>query len=158
MTTTLYLEVITPDKKVFCGHVSEVRFTTKYRGQYGILPGHTPLVTLVGSGLLRFTIHNKEHWMTLFGGIAEVQQNRVTILARESETVDTLDLDFIKSEKQMAEKSIQEAKSEHDLTMAQLALERSLVRMESVNLALLLGVSHPPRCSKCGCETCTCCE
>lgn len=157
MSDTLFLEVITPDKKVFCGHVSEVRFTTRHRGQYGILPGHTPLITLVGNGLLLFTINGREHWMTLFGGIVEVQGGRVAILARESETVDSLDLDEIRASRQMAEKSLREAQSERDLETAQVALERSLIRMEAVNLATLLGGLGPARCAKCGCESCRCC-
>ena len=156
MTNTLLLEVVTPEKKVFCGHVSEVRFTTKHRGQYGILPGHTPLFTLIGSGLLLFTIHGREHWISLFGGIAEVRGDRVSILARESETVDLLDIDAIKSEMRLAEEAMREAQSDHDLALAQVAIERSMVRMDSINLAMLLGVPHPPKCAKCGCEICTC--
>jgi len=157
MPDTLFLEIVTPEKRVFCGHVSEVRFTSLHRGQYGILPGHTPVITLVGNGLLRFTIHGKEHWMALFGGIAEILPAAVTILARETETVDTLDLDAIRSETHMADKAVREAQTENHLAMAQVALERSMVRMESVNLAMLLGVPHAPRCAKCGCEDCTCC-
>ncbi|MBK8724673.1 MAG: ATP synthase F1 subunit epsilon [Holophagaceae bacterium] len=156
MSETLFLEVITPDKKVFCGHVSEVRFSTRYRGQYGILPGHTPLITLVGSGLLQFTIHGLEHWMTLFGGIVEVRDDRVAILARESETVDTLDLDEIHAGRQMAEKALREAQTEQDLEIAQVALEQSMVRLEAVNMATLLGGPHPPRCAKCGFDICRC--
>jgi F-type H+-transporting ATPase subunit epsilon len=157
MTETLLLEVVTPEKKVFCGHVTEVRFTTQHRGQYGVLPGHTPLFTLIGSGLLLFTIHGKEHWISLFGGIAEVRGDRVSILARESETVDSLDIDAIRSDQQRAEKAMREAHTDHDLAMAQVAIERSMVRMQSVNLAMLLGIPHQPRCAKCGCENCTCC-
>lgn len=156
MSDTLFLEVVTPQKKVFCGHVSEVRFSTLYRGEYGILPGHTPLITLVGSGLLRFTIHGQEHWMTLFGGIVEVHEEQVVILARESETVDALDLDAIRAEKLMAEKTLREARTEPDLTNAQVALERSIVRMGAVNRATLLGGTCPPQCAKCGCDICQC--
>ena len=156
MQGTLFLEVITPQKKVFCGHVSEVRFSTRYRGEYGILPGHTPLITLVGSGLLRFTIHGQEHWMTLFGGIVEVRDDKVAILARESETVDGLDLDAILAEKQVAEKVLSEALTEQDLTNAQVALERSIVRMSAVNHATVLGEPCSPRCAKCGCDICQC--
>jgi F-type H+-transporting ATPase subunit epsilon len=157
MPDTLFLEVVTPDKKVFCGHVSEVRFTTKYRGQYGILPGHTPMITLVGSGLLLFTIQGDEHWMTLFGGIVEVRDNKVAVLARESETVDSLDLDALQAARQMAEKALREAETEQDIEIAQVALERSMVRLEAVNMASLVGGLHPPRCAKCGCESCQCC-
>ena len=157
MSDTLFLEVVTPQKKVFCGLVPEVRFSSRYRGEHRILPGHTPLITLVGSGLLRFTTHGHEHWMTLFGGIVEVGDDRVGILARESETVDPLDLIAIRTGNQMAQKALREARSELNLVNAQVALEWSLVCDEGVNLSMLLGGSYPPLCAKYGCESCQGC-
>lgn len=95
--------------------------------------------------------------MTLFGGIVEVQGGRVAILARESETVDSLDLDGIRADRQMAEKALCEAQCERDLETAQVALDRSLIRHEAMNLAALFGEVQPPRCAKCGCANCRCC-
>ena len=157
MSDTLFLEVVTPQKKVFCGLVPEVRFSTRYRGEHRILPGHTPLITLVGSGLLRFTTHGHEHWMTLFGGIVEVGDDRVGILARESETVDPLDLIAIRTGNQMAQKALREARSELNLVNAEVALERSFVREGAVNPTMLLWESDTPRCPEYGCEGCKGC-
>lgn len=94
--------------------------------------------------------------MTLFGGIVEVRDDRVGILARESETVDTLDIDAILAEKQIAEKVLSEALTEQDLTNAQVALERSVVRMGVVNHATVLGEPCSTRCARCGCDICQC--
>ena len=157
MPSTLFLEVVTPQKKVFCGHVSGVRFSTRYRGEYRIPPVRTPWTTLVGSGLLRFMIRGQEHWMTLFGGIVEVRDDRVGILAREAETVDLTELIAIRIENQMAQKALQEARNELNFVNAQVALERSFAHKEMVNLTMLLGGSNPPRCAKYGCEGCEGC-
>lgn len=157
MDSTLFLEIVTPSKTVFCGHVSEVRFPTLHRGIYGIYPGHTPLMTILGSGLLRFTILGHEHWTTLLGGVVEVGPARVTILTREAETVDTIDLSEEETHQARAKKALAESTTDHDLELAQIALERSLVRTEAMQLALMLGAPPQPRCAKCGCERCECC-
>ena len=157
MPDTLFLELVTPQKKVFCGHVPEVRFSTRYRGEYTILPGHTPLITLVGSGLIRFTSHCQEHWMTLFGGIVKVRDDKVAILARESGTVDIMGLNAIRAEKPMAEKALREARTELNFMNAEVALERSLICEEAVNLSSLFWGSSSPRCPKYGCDICKGC-
>ncbi|MBL0210781.1 MAG: hypothetical protein IPQ13_07735 [Holophagaceae bacterium] len=158
MSDTLLLEVTTPYKNVFCGHVPEVQFSTRYREKHSILPGHTPWITLVGSGLLWFTIQGQEHWMTLIGGIVEVHGNKVAILARLSETVGTRELNALWTAKRMAEKALREARNELSRANAKVALERSLVSDGVVDLTMLLAGSHPPLCTRYGCETCQCCS
>ena len=156
MERTLFLEIVTPEKTVFCGYVSEVRFPTAHRGIYGLHPGHTPLLTVLGSGLLRFSIRGQEHWTTLLGGIVEAGPHRVTILAREVETVDSIDLSEEEVRRARAVKEVAESRTEHDLELAQGALERCLVRIEAAHLVLALGLPAPPRCAKCGCVPCGC--
>jgi ATP synthase F1 epsilon subunit len=93
MTEPILLEVVTPERRVFAQQVSELQFPTLDLGYYGILPGHTPLMTAVGDGLIHYTQNGQKHWLTVFGGFAEVGPDHVTILARASETVDMIDLD-----------------------------------------------------------------
>ena len=120
-------------------------------------PLRTPWTTLVGNGLLRFMIHGQERRMTLFGGIVEVRIGRVAILARESEVVDHLDIDAIRAVNQMAQRVLLEARTELGLMNAEVALERSLVCVEAVNLNALFGGPQPPRCAKYGCDICQGC-
>lgn len=157
MSDTLLLEVSTPYKNVFCGHVPEVQFSTRYRGKHSILPGQTPWITLVGSGLLWFTIQGQEHWMTLFGGIVEVHDDKVAILARLSETVGTRELNGLWTGKRMAEQAMRKARNELSLANADMALEWSLVSAGGVKLTMLLGGPYPPLCTKYGCEACQRC-
>ncbi len=131
MSEPILLEVVTPQRRVLAAQVSEVAFPSAHRGYYGILPGHTPVMTPVGDGLLYFTQEGKKHWLTVFGGFAEVGPDHVTILARESETVDMIDLDRVEAERQHALKLLKEAESEHDLALAQAQLDASLIRMEA---------------------------
>lgn len=131
MSDRIQLEVVTPERPVFSAEVSEVQFPTAFRGYYGILPGHTPLMTAVGDGLLYFVKDGQRHWLTVFGGFAEVGPERVTILARESETVEMIDLERVESDRQRALKLLKEAQTEGDLTKAQAALDASLIRLQA---------------------------
>lgn len=131
MSQSIKLEVVTPERPVFSAEVSEVQFPTAARGYYGILPGHTPLMTAVGDGLLYYVRDGQKHWLTVFGGFAEVGPDRVTILARESETVDMIDLERVEADRQHALKLLKEAQTEHDLASAQAALDASLIRLQA---------------------------
>lgn len=131
MSQTIKLEVVTPERPVFSAEVSEVQFPTASRGYYGILPGHTPVMTEVGDGLLYYIQDGQKHWLTVFGGFAEIGPDHVTILARESETMDTLDLERAEASRQRALKLLKEAQTEHDLTSAQAKLNASLIRLQA---------------------------
>lgn len=131
MSQTIKLEVVTPERPVFSAEVAEVQFPTAARGYYGILPGHTPLMTEVGDGLLYYIQDGQKHWITVFGGFAEVGPDRVTILARGSETVTMIDLERAEAARERALKLIQEAQSEQDLAKAHAKLNASLTRLQA---------------------------
>ena len=131
MSQTIKLEVVTPERRVFSAEVTEVQFPTASRGYYGILPGHTPLMTAVGDGLLYYFQDGQKHWITVFGGFAEVGPDQVTILARGSETVTMIDLERAEAARQRALKLLQEAQTEQDLARAQAKLNASLTRLQA---------------------------
>ncbi len=131
MSEPILLEVVTPNKRVFGAQVSEVSFPSAANGYYGILPGHTPVMTPLGQGLVYYVQGGQKHWLTVFGGFAEVGPDHVTILARESETVDEIDVDRAEAERVHALKLLKEAETEADLGNAQAALDRSIIRMEA---------------------------
>lgn len=131
MSQTIKLEVVTPERPVFSAEVAEVQFPTAARGYYGILPGHTPLMTAVGDGLLYYIQDGQKHWITVFGGFAEVGPDRVTILARGSETVEMIDLERAEAARERALKLLKEAQTEPDMTKAQAKLNASLIRIQA---------------------------
>lgn len=131
MSQTIKLEVVTPERPVFSADVAEVQFPTADCGYYGILPGHTPLMTAVGDGLLYYIQDGQKHWLTVFGGFAEVGPERVLVLARESETVDMIDLERAEASKQRALKMLKDAQTEHDTTIAQAKLDASVIRIQA---------------------------
>ena len=131
MSELILLEVLTSERRVLATQVSEVQFLTATLGYYGILPGHTPLVTPLGDGLLTYTQRGEKHGLTVFGGFAEVGPDRVTILARESETMDMIDLERAEASRQRALKLLKEAHTENDFETAQAKLNASLIRLQA---------------------------
>ena len=131
MSEPILLEVVTPNKRVFGAQVSEVSFPSAANGYYGILPGHTPVMTPLGQGLIYYVQGGEKHWLTVFGGFAEVSSDHVTILARNSETMDEIDLDRAEGARQRALKILKEAQTESDLGAAQAALDRSIIRISA---------------------------
>jgi F-type H+-transporting ATPase subunit epsilon len=131
MSDSILLEVLTPERRVFSAQVSDLQFPTAEKGYYGILPGHTPLVSAMGQGLIYYTQDGQKHWLTVFGGFAEVGPDHVTVLARASETVDMIDVDRAEAARARAQKLIKDAETETDLDLAQAALAASLIRLQA---------------------------
>lgn len=124
----LLLDVVTPERKVLSAEVTEVQFPTEHRGMYGILPGHTPVVVPVGDGLVSFVQEGVRRQITVFGGFAEVGPEKVTLLARESETPEMLDADALQAAEREA---LARLKTGTDAS-AQAELERIRIRLQAL--------------------------
>ena len=92
MAETLRLEVVTPTRRVLDVRASEVRVPGAL-GELGILPGHTPLLTSLGTGELKWTEGSTQGRLAVQGGFAEVQPDAVTVLASVAESADQIDLE-----------------------------------------------------------------
>ncbi len=80
----LHLRVITPRSLVVDADVEEVAIPS-LDGELGILPGHRPLYTALGSGQLRFRAPGKREILSIRGGCAEIGPDRVTAFTELSE-------------------------------------------------------------------------
>jgi F-type H+-transporting ATPase subunit epsilon len=129
MTDSILLEVLTPERRVFSAEVAELQFPTAERGYYGILPGHTPLITPLGDGLITFTMDAQKHLLTVFGGFAEVGPDHVTILARISETAEMIDVERAEAARTRALKALKDAQTTPDMDEAEARLRASLIRL-----------------------------
>lgn len=129
-TTTLHLEVITPQRTVLSAQVSDLQFPSLTKGYYGILPTHTPLMTPLNDGIIFFSIGNQKKMVTVFGGFAEVGPERVTILAQESETQEQIDFNAAELEYEQALKLLKDSPNEDSVRTAQTLLDRARIRME----------------------------
>ena len=78
----MHLEIITPDKKVYQGEVTEASFPGA-DGSFQILKNHAPLVSALAKGQVSFTAAGKKVEMTIDGGVVEVKDNRIIVLAEK---------------------------------------------------------------------------
>lgn len=77
----MILEIITPEKELFNGEVTSVKFpgTT---GGFEVLNNHAPIISTLGKGEIRvITSDNNTENFTINGGVIEMQQNKIIVLA-----------------------------------------------------------------------------
>ena len=127
--TKLSLEVVTPERQVLHEDVDSIQLPG-LDGYLGILPGHAPLLTELGAGILSFEKGGETRYATALGGFAEVLANRVIVLAERSELAEEVDLGRAEAARERALKRLQEKAGEVDFARAQLALQRSVTRIQ----------------------------
>ena len=90
------VSVYTP-KKVICEHISvDEILLPGIDGPIGILENHVPMITLLEVGLLKIKSTSTQHWtpFILDGGVAEIENNNITVLAMEvDDFIDVSELD-----------------------------------------------------------------
>src|SRR5262245_3231857 len=102
MPDTLQLEVATPERQLAREEVSEVEIPGK-EGYMGILPGHAPLMGLLGTGTLTYIANGKKHYFAVHNGFVEVLDNHVRVLANNAEAKDEIDIERAKVALQRAQ-------------------------------------------------------
>lgn len=104
---SFHLDVISGVGSLYSGSVKSLRVTGS-EGEMGVRYGHTPLLTIIKTGMVRLVdINNKEDEIYLAGGVLEVQPDNVTILADTALRADDIDeakaQEAIKTAKKMLE-------------------------------------------------------
>jgi F-type H+-transporting ATPase subunit epsilon len=126
-------EIVSQDRQVFSGD-AELVMLPGVEGDMGILPNHSPVLTVLRYGVIAVRTKQGEEYFTVAGGVAEVQPDQVTILADAAENVAEIDVQRAEAAKGRAEdllKQAGEADSDRYL-MIQAALRRSTLRIDAV--------------------------
>lgn len=77
----MYLEIVTPDNKIFEGEVVTATFPGT-DGSFQVLSNHAPMISTLGNGELKYTEEKKkEQVISIDGGVVEVLNNKVVVLA-----------------------------------------------------------------------------
>ena len=92
MGARLHLEIVSRQRRLMSTEVEEVRIPGLL-GELGVLYGHTPLLTALSAGRVAYTEGASERKLALRRGFAEVQPDRVTILAREAVLPEEVDVE-----------------------------------------------------------------
>ena len=125
------LEVVTPERFVLDQKVESIEMPGK-DGYLGILPGHAPLLTELGVGILTYQKGAEVRRLTVVNGYAEVLPDRVIVLAEVSERAEEIDVQRARIAAERAHSELAKATGapETDWQSASAALQRALVRVE----------------------------
>jgi F-type H+-transporting ATPase subunit epsilon len=123
-------ELATPNRLVVSEDVEEV-VAPGLQGYFGVLPGHVPFLTSLQSGEVAYRIGRTEQYLAVSGGFAEVQGDRVTILAERAERPEEIDRERALRARQRAERRLQgKTQEEIDYARALTAFSRALARLQ----------------------------
>ena len=124
------LEVVTPDRRVVQETVEEVQVPGS-QGYLGVLPGHAPLMTELGIGMLSYRRRGEWFYLTAIRGFAEVLAGRVIVLAERAERAEEIDIERARRAAARAEERLARLLDpEVNWERAKAALERALVRVQ----------------------------
>jgi F-type H+-transporting ATPase subunit epsilon len=129
LPTSIQLQIVSADRSLVNEQVDEVEIPGA-DGYFGVLPGHTPLLALLGAGELWYRQGQEKHYLVLAFGFAEVQPDRVTILAETAERPDEIDLARAEAARKRAEQRIAAPTVDMDAERARIALMKSLIRLQ----------------------------
>ncbi|HTA51503.1 MAG TPA: F0F1 ATP synthase subunit epsilon [Candidatus Acidoferrum sp.] len=125
------LQIVTPERHVLQETVQSVEIPGK-EGYLGVLPGHAPLLTELGVGILAYRKGADNRFLTVIGGYAEVLPDRVIVLAEISEKAEEIDVARSKAAHDRAQAELaKHGIAAEEYEREKLALERALIRMQA---------------------------
>ena len=124
------VEIVTQERTVFDGEVDSVNLPGS-EGRLGILPNHSPLLTTLAYGEIVVKQDGQEDYYAVGGGFAEIQPEKVIVLADSAERSDEIDMDRTQEARDRAEKMMEEGVPEDTERYAQIqaSLQRAQIRI-----------------------------
>ena len=130
MAQQLQLEVVTPERRVLSEAV-DMTTIPGLNGELGILPGHTPLISQLKTGVLSYTKDGKVFQLHVSGGFIEVRDDHVAVLAEIAERPEEIDAAQARSARERVEKQLSGwTGTEEEMEKARVDLERAQVRVQ----------------------------
>lgn len=134
---SLSFELVSPERLVFSGAVSEV-IVPGAEGEFGVLAGHAPYIGTLKPGILTIKAEGAPKRYFVRGGFAEVNLAGLTVLAEEAKPVEEIDPATLRQQIQDAKEDVSDAKSDD----ARQRAERHLADLEQVADALERGFGN----------------
>ena len=123
------IDIVTSERLVLSDQVDMV-IAPGIEGELGILPHHTPLMTLLKPGELRLKKGDEEIELAVTGGFLEVRPDHVIVLADAAERAEEIDVQRAEAAKKRAQERLAHPEAGVDKARAKAALRRALVRLE----------------------------
>ena len=129
LPTKLQLNIVTPDQALSY-EVDEVAMPGQ-EGDFGVLPGHTPLFAGLRTGTMWYRQGSEKHYLAVSVGFAEVLPDQVTVLAQVAERAEDLDEARAQAGMARAEEMMAAMPHEMDFERARLALLKTLQQLQA---------------------------
>lgn len=123
------VQVICPERVFFTGEADMLELRTT-EGDIGILAGHIPLTAVIAPGVMRIMNGGEVKEAALHEGFVEILGDKVIVLAEACEWPEEIDMNRANEAKIRAERRLKGAEGEIDEVRAELALRKSLVRID----------------------------
>src|SRR3954451_16096898 len=117
---TFHFDLVSPEKLAFSGQVDQVDIPGM-EGDFGVLAGHAPVVAAIRPGILTVITGGTREKIIVLGGLAEISDNRLTVLADVATSMEDLDrAEFADRISAMEEKLTEKEGSELDRALERL--------------------------------------
>ena len=134
LPTHLQLQIVSADRLLVNEQVDEVEIPGT-EGYFGVLPGHTPLLSTLQVGELWYRQGSEKHYLSIAFGFVEVQPDRVTILAQTAEAAAEIDRARAEAAKKRAEELLSRPTVDMDFELARIAMLKALIRLQVASRA-----------------------
>jgi F-type H+-transporting ATPase subunit epsilon len=125
MAGTFKFELVTPERMALSQDATQV-LVPGVEGEFTVLPGHAPVISALRPGVIEVTLAEGGETERIFvkGGFAEVDADRVTVLAERAMAVDQMSADVVAAELETAEADLAAAADDASRLAAASAVER----------------------------------
>ncbi len=118
---TFHFDLVSPEKIAFSGEVEQVDIPG-VEGDLGVMAGHAPVVASVRPGILTITVGGKHEKIIVLGGLAEISDKGLTVLADTATSVAELDREMFANQIAEMEEALKEEEGD--------ALDRAITRLD----------------------------
>lgn len=128
----LKIQIVSPDRMFYEGEADMLELKTT-EGEIGILAGHIPMTSILSPGIMRIIEGSEVKEAAVHDGFLEILPDKVIVLAESCEWPDEIDISRANEAKIRAERRLKGNEGEINITRAELALKKSLIRIELGN-------------------------
>jgi F-type H+-transporting ATPase subunit epsilon len=118
---TFHFDLVSPEKLAFSGEVDQVD-VPGVEGDFGVLAGHAPIVAAIRPGILTVTTGGDHQKIIVLGGLAEMSDKGLTVLADVATSIE--EIDTVKFAQEIADMEAKLAEKEGS------ALDQAIERLD----------------------------
>jgi len=141
MPNKIRLRVATPDDVKFDDDV-ELIIVRAITGDMGFLAHHEANSAILDYGILRILSDNNERRMAVFGGMSQVHDNTVTIIANDAQWPEDIDVPAVKAERERLANKPQEELDALEIKKDQIMMRRALLQLEVGGYQVSSRIQH----------------